>query len=248
LPFPKPLSRAAFLTPDFDPADFLANLTSRFQTLDDLQAELRQLSATIQTELVDLVNDHYEEFLGLGDSLSGGEEKVEEVRVGLMGVERELGVLKERVVGERKRMAEVMQLKRDVIREANVGRRLLDAERRLGELELGMGIVNVDKLREEERRASGTGGGRANKKSAANVVGEEDDRPPRPLARRVEQWLCIKHLLGNCDPHHPFLVAEQPRLKRVNDTILRDIDTEMRSRSNAKERQRLQGLRREMEA
>ncbi|RMZ79691.1 hypothetical protein DV738_g3231, partial [Chaetothyriales sp. CBS 135597] len=184
LPFPKPLPRSAFSNPDFDAADFLANLTSRFQTLDDLQAELRQLSTTIQTELVDLVNDHYEEFLGLGGSLSGGDEQVEELQVGLMGVERELALLKERVVGERDRLAEAIQVKRDLVREANVGRRLLAVDRLLGELELGV---------------------------------EEGYKPPPQLARLVEQWLGIKHLLGTFDSQHPFLAAEQPRLKRVKD-------------------------------
>ncbi|RMZ83950.1 hypothetical protein DV737_g1375, partial [Chaetothyriales sp. CBS 132003] len=263
-------------------SDFLANLTSRFQTLEDLQAELRQLSATIQTELVDLVNDHYEEFLGLGESLSGGEEQVEEVRLGLMGVERELDVLKERVVRERERVAEAMELKRDVVREANVGSRLLDAERRLAELEFGMGIVSVaEKQGEEEGRA---GGASANEESTTkwgeewtredadvrdldlddedededddfdeqdgkddSAAAEKDNRPPRPLTRRVEQWLCIKHLLSTCDLHHPFLVAEQPRLKRVKDTLLRDIDAATRARSDAKGKQRLLELRREME-
>ncbi|RMD40919.1 hypothetical protein DV735_g4197, partial [Chaetothyriales sp. CBS 134920] len=270
LPFPKPLPRSAFLNPDFDAADFLANLTSRFQTLDDLQTELRQLSTTIQTELVDLVNDHYEEFLSLGGSLSGGDEQVEELRLGLMGVERELAALKERVVGERDRLAAAMEAKREVVREANVGRRLLAVDRLLAELELGLGIV-----RGAEEKKGGGGEGAREKKAKKGAEAEEDDveegrtglrpngesvakwgdewtreedvNPPLRLTRLVEHWLGIKHLLATFDPHHPFLAAEQTRLRRVNDTVLREIDAAIRAQTEVKAKQRLLQLRREIE-
>jgi hypothetical protein len=46
---------------------------------------LRSRSQLLNKELLDLVNSNYQDFLNLGNSLHGGEEKVEEVRIGLLG-------------------------------------------------------------------------------------------------------------------------------------------------------------------
>ena len=87
-------------------------LTNRHQTLEDLRSELRDLSSSLNKELLDLVNENYTDFLSLGSTLKGGEEKVEEVRVGLLGFQRDVNGIKAAVtnrkeevrglVGERK--------------------------------------------------------------------------------------------------------------------------------------------------
>jgi len=68
LPFPKPLSRSPFLAPDFDPATFLSSLSNRHQSLADLRIELRDLSEALNKELLDLVNENYQDFLSLGSA------------------------------------------------------------------------------------------------------------------------------------------------------------------------------------
>ena len=256
LPFPKPLARSAFHTVEFDPATFLASLTARFQTLEDLQSELRQLSTSIQTELVDLVNDNYEEFLSLGGSLSGGEERIEEVRVGLMGVEREMAGLRVKVEEERGKVVEAMEAKRKVVREGWMGRGLLDLDRRVGVLEGALGMPQERRELEQKKRSVPDGDEWGQEwKGDVDVLVEsegedeevEDGQVSRRLKRRVEQWLCIKYSVGKYDEKHPFTVAEQPRLKKVKETLLLDIDAGIRARADVKGKQRLLEIRREVE-
>ena len=254
LPFPRPLARQNFLTPDFDPATFLASLTNRFQTLEDLQTELRTLSITIQTELVDLVNDNYEEFLNLGEGLRGGEERIEEVRVGLMGVERELEGLREKVDVVREEVRRGMETRRGLGREIERGRGLLDLERRVEELE---GSLGLGERKEKEVRVMEMDGEEDWGNEFEEVEGgfDEDDgeeeikdgQVPRRLERRIEQWLCIKHLVGKYDAQHPFLVAEQTRLRKLKETMLLDIDAGIRAHGDIRGKQKLLELRREVD-
>lgn len=93
LPFPAPLSRDAFAThidAPFSPTAFLATLRHRHQTLEDLRAELRTRSEDLEKELVELVNRDYVDFVGLGSSLSGGDGKAEDLKMGLWGFRRDM--------------------------------------------------------------------------------------------------------------------------------------------------------------
>ncbi|KAK5080027.1 hypothetical protein LTR70_009037 [Exophiala xenobiotica] len=143
LPFPKPLDRTAFLSPTFTAASFLSTLQNRFQTLEDLQSELQDLLRSLNRDLLDLVNDNYADFVDVGARLRGGEERIEEVRVGLLGFRGDVGSVAERV-GER---AEVVRglvgEMRGLRRSVGVGRRLLEVEERLGGLERRVGVKST---------------------------------------------------------------------------------------------------------
>lgn len=86
LPFPAPLSRAAFSNLDvqFSAPEFLASLRNRHQTLEDLRTELRTRSRELEKELVELVNRDYADFVGLGGALEGGDGKVVDLKMGLL--------------------------------------------------------------------------------------------------------------------------------------------------------------------
>jgi hypothetical protein len=93
LPFPAPLAHDAFsLTQghEFSPHAFLSSLRNRHQTLEDLRSELRNRSKDLESELVELVNRDYADFVGLGSSVKGGEGRVEDLKVGLLGFRREV--------------------------------------------------------------------------------------------------------------------------------------------------------------
>jgi hypothetical protein len=92
LPFPAPLAHDAFSsrTTEFSPHAFLSSLRNRHQTLEDLRAELRTRSKDLESELVELVNRDYADFVGLGSSVKGGEGRVEDLKVGLLGFRREV--------------------------------------------------------------------------------------------------------------------------------------------------------------
>jgi hypothetical protein len=73
LPVGLPLSHQVFRDPDFDPDQFL--LSRRHTTLDDLRTELRSYLSGLKAELVGLINEDYEDFIGLGMGLRGTVER-----------------------------------------------------------------------------------------------------------------------------------------------------------------------------
>ena len=135
LPFPEPLSRASFLSPDFDPAQYLSSLQNRHQSLEDLRQELRDLDQLLSRELLDLVNENYQDFLSLGNALQGGEEKAEEVRVGLLAFQRDVTAIREKVEARRGEVEGLLGEKKRLRKDANVGQVLLDIADRIEELE-----------------------------------------------------------------------------------------------------------------
>ena len=259
LPFPKPLARSAFLTPDFSPSTFLSTLTSRFQTLEDLRSELSQLSQQIQTELVDLVNDNYSDFLSLGISLSGGEERIEEVRVGLLGFERDVQGLRERVESERKRVTALVQEKREVMKEISVGRQLLEIEERTAELEVDLSLreretthstaknVVEDEMEKPKEEWSEEWNDEGLVDSDDEYEGSGDSPVPPRLRKRTEQFLAIVVLAGRFNSQHPFLVAEQVRIRKIRETLLLDMDAAIRAEPDVRGKQEIMRLRSSIE-
>jgi hypothetical protein len=94
LPSLQPLSHTnAFLSASqFDPDAFL--LTRAHIPLEELRGELREYLGQLREELVQLINDDYEEFISLGTGLRGEEERL--IRLG-----KPLGQLGEEIEGVR---------------------------------------------------------------------------------------------------------------------------------------------------
>ncbi|KAL9069318.1 MAG: hypothetical protein Q9161_005598 [Pseudevernia consocians] len=225
LPYPKPLTRASFLTPNFDPTTFLSTLHNRHQTLEDLRAELRTRSQDLNKELLDLVNENYQEFLSLGSSLKGGDEKVEEVRLGLLGFRREVEGLQDKVDGRRKEVEELVEARKSISESVQVGRRLLETERKIGELEGRLLIAS-------------TGPGKAEVNEEDMVLSEseeESDEEPESngigiprLRRHMEQYMYIKGLIERTGPDYPFLVKQEERVLRLKQTVVLDLNSALK--------------------
>ena len=225
LPYPKPLTRASFLTPDFDPATYLSTLHNRHQTLEDLRAELRTRSQDINKELLDLVNENYQDFLSLGSSLKGGDEKVEEVRLGLLGFRREVESLRGKVDGRRKEVEELVEDRRRIREDIQVGRRLLEIERKIGDLEGRLLLVSTGpaeaEVNEEGRTLS------ESEEDSDEVPGDSGIVIPR-LRRHMEQYMYIKGLVAKTGAEHPFLVSQEERVLRLKQTVLLDLNSALK--------------------
>ncbi|KAK1760314.1 oligomeric golgi complex component, COG2-domain-containing protein [Echria macrotheca] len=233
LPFPAALSRQDFLAPDFDPATYLSALhtgpTARHQGLEDLRAELRDRSSAISAELLELVNANYTSFLGLGDELKGGEERVEDVRVGLLGFKRVVEEVQGRVL---ERRVEVGALNRELqgVRSAiETGRQMLELEDRVAGLEarLAIGSVghapkgesddydcyddhDIDDSDDEDEEEDGNG-----------FVGSS----PGKLASLARDYVLIDRLAGSLEKGLPFVKKIEERMIRCRNTILLDLGT-----------------------
>jgi conserved oligomeric Golgi complex subunit 2 len=217
LPFPKPLARSAFLAPDFDPTTFLANLSDRFQTLEDLRNELRELSQLLSKELLDLVNDNYQDFLSLGTTLRGGEDRVEEVRVGLLGFQRDLTGVRENVEDRRNRVAGLIDEKRVLMKDIQFGKGLLEISEQIEDLETRLMIGtstnrNVDGMEDQEMS-----------EESDDDADEGNGISISRLERQVEQYLILKLLIQRCEPQRPYISAQADRVSQVKSMLILDL-------------------------
>ncbi|KAK3658813.1 hypothetical protein LTR56_001684 [Elasticomyces elasticus] len=234
LPYPGELSRSDFLSPDFNPEAYLSSLgRNRHQTLEDLRSDLRSRSQLLNQELLELVNGNYEEFLSLGADLHGGEERVEGVKVGVMGFGREVGGVG-KVVREREvEMGVLLNEKKGIGGEVGVGRALLEVDARLGEMEESLGITDRDDDEEEE-------------------FGDDDDFEDgdgsglspglRRLQRHTREFILLTRMVERIGSSHPFLVAHQSRVEAIRKTLLLDLAAALRQAKTAKEADAMLGI------
>jgi hypothetical protein len=238
LPYPAELARNDFLAPDFDAQTYLSSLRNRHQTLEDLRSDLRQRSQLLNRELLNLVNGNYEEFLSLGGDLKGGEEKVEGVRVGLLGFQREVEGIRKAVQDRARETGELLREKKVLRKEVVLGRALLEVHERLEELEEKLGI----KIKEGEED------------DEEDEDEEEDDETPldtessscasaaKRLRKQSEQYLLIVAQCNKIGPSHPFLVSLQPRVDEVRKTLILDLSASLRQAKASNDRIALLGL------
>lgn len=231
LPFPEPLSRTSFLAPDFDPAVFLSSLRNRHQSLEDLRQELRSLEQLLNKELLDLVNENYQDFLSLGTALRGGEEKIEGVKVGLLAFQRDVESIRDKVEARRQEMEGLLNEKRHFRAQADVGKDLLDHADRVEELEHRLMIADKstpnkdassDDVSESESDLYGSGSDESDDEEL------EDGAVPvslRRLERHVQKYVFLTSIAKRVGENHPFLLAQQPRVSKIKSTVLLDLKT-----------------------
>ncbi|EAA58882.1 hypothetical protein AN8226.2 [Aspergillus nidulans FGSC A4] len=194
LPFPEPLSRSSFLAPDFDPATYLSSLTNRHQSLEDLRQELRNLDQLLSRELLDLVNENYQDFLSLGSALEGGEEKVEQVRVGLLAFQRDVQSIRDKVEARQREVAGLLNEKKRLRANANIGCALLEFADRIEELEKRL-MIGEQTPQEKPAELSDTDSDFLESEDEDETEDEDrgDNAPPLVSLKRLERHL-QKHL------------------------------------------------------
>jgi conserved oligomeric Golgi complex subunit 2 len=226
LPYPEALPRSDFLSKDFEAPTYLSTLADRHQTLEDLRTDLRERSQALSQELLDLVNTNYEQFLSLGSDLKGGDEKVEDVRVGLLGFKRGVEDVRTKV-RERKHEVETLLVeKKGIGKDIALGRKLLELEARLEDLEdrlmvssLGRGTNGVDEdaWSESEDDEDDDDG-----PTADGIIGGTSTRKLRQLVLDYRHVDCLLDSIGR---EHPFVIAQDSRITRVRNTILLDLNS-----------------------
>ncbi|THY89077.1 hypothetical protein D6C95_06905 [Aureobasidium pullulans] len=233
LPFPAALPRSDFLTPDFTPEAYLSTLSNRHQTLEDLRSDLRQRSQLLSKELLDLVNANYEEFLSLGVRLKGGEEKIEEVRVGVLGFSREVGNVRDAVAEKVQEVGTLLEEKKRIRKDVMVGRRLLEIEERLEDLEARLMVEPSNSLSANNTSANDQDSDSDEDEDYED--GDGDSATSATLARlrkHAQAYLLLTHLTQKLH-HHPFITAQQSRLLRIRNTLLLDLRTSLKQAQTA---------------
>ncbi|KAL8933214.1 MAG: hypothetical protein Q9211_005902 [Gyalolechia sp. 1 TL-2023] len=205
---------------NFDPATFLSSLRNRHQTLEDLRAELRTRSQDISKELLDLVNDNYQDFLSLGSSLQGGDEKVEEVRLGLLGFRREVEGLKDTVDQRKKEVEALIAQRKEIRKQMQLGRALLDVDYRLQQLERSLMVNSNEESYDPQVNPvdQDTSDG-----EDESDEGQEGNALTARLDRHVRQYLITRMIMDRVGPDHPSINNQETRMTKVKNTILLDL-------------------------
>lgn len=160
----------------------------------------------------------------LGASLRGGEERVEEVRVGVLGLEREVGEVRTALVKREGDVRGWLGERRAIRGDIEVARGLLAFEDVLMGLERKLGL---------RRRMSGREG--EDDESEDGTSEEEEDEEgetqslggvliPR-LTRRIEDFSRMVRLVDRVGEDHPFIQAQRPRVAKCREALLSDLGT-----------------------
>lgn len=240
------------MTPSFNAADFLASLTSRFQTLEDLQTELQDLLKSLSKELVDLVNDNYTDFLSLGDKLKGGEDRVEEIRVGLLGFQRDVTGVRNLIQQRSLDIKELLEAKKETRREIRNARNLLEIDERLKELEVQLKIIKPREQNPVEKRVEAD-----EQLSTFDQWPEEwlrnddemvsfdeqdinsDTEMPSHLLADLQKFQAIQILAEKCGIQSPFVLAQRDRVSQVRDGLRREFEIAIRNQPDVKIKQKI---------
>ena len=210
-------------------------MSSRHQTLEDLREELRSLSSTLNNELLDLVNANYSDFLSLGTQLRGGDERVEEVRFGLLGFQREIEGLRKSIEARKEEMKEAVAHKRDLSGQIALGRRLIEINDRIGDLEQALLIggtqVNGDHKEDEDfvddhDNFTSDDGDTSDEEQVSATTGATGSTTHvmRRLRRHIEKYQVLRKYILLYAPQHPFIEAQQPRLEKIRSTLRLDLE------------------------
>ena len=185
-----------------------------------------------------MVNENYQDFLSLGGCLKGGEEKVEEVRLGMLGFKRDVESLKSKVESRRGEVDGLVEERRKIRKEMQLGRSLLEVDQRLEELEDSLMVVSIGDAAnssvedlsisesEEDNEAEETG-------NAVSIS---------RLHRRVQQFTYIKRLMEKIGTKHPFILKQEERVLKIRQTLLLDLSNVFKNQSMTDEGDKVRAL------
>ncbi|KAL7917656.1 COG complex component, COG2 domain-containing protein [Trichoderma austrokoningii] len=225
LPFPAALPRTDFLATEFQPAAYLSALPHRHQTLEDLRSDLRERTATISAELLELVNSNYTAFLSLGSELRGGDEKVEDVKVSLLGFRRAVEEVKEKV-SERRRDADSLTSElRDIRSDIEQGRAMLEVSERLSSLEETLAL---DSLPQKKEATDWDDDSEDDEEFEAEAVEGLIGSPPSKLLASARDCNHITALISKLDDSNAFVAKLRARLTKCRNTLLLDLNNALK--------------------
>ena len=231
LPFPAALPRSDFLADEFDPAAYLSALPNRHQTIEDLRSDLRERSSVISSELLELVNSNYTAFLSLGSELKGGDEKVENVKVALLGFQRAVEDVKGKVAVRRQDTQALNGELRELRQEIEKGRAMLEVSERLAALEARLAIDSLPSAQSSTPWPTDDD----DENGEGNVVGD-GLLTGSPLKLRISTHACVEitSRMSRLDPNHAYTIKLQERLIKCRNTLLLDLGNALKEAKKAK--------------
>ncbi len=171
--------------------------------------------------MLDLVNENYEDFLSLGSSLRGGDEKIEEVRLGLLGFKRDVEGMRSMVDQRRNEVTALIDQRKAIRRQMQTGRALLDLDQRLCGLEQSLMMTTAHGPQTDH--AAPTPDDEFSDSGEDSDEGHAGSMSTSRLRRHTQQYLLAQHIMNRVGLNHPFIVRQEARMIKVKNTILLDV-------------------------
>lgn len=213
---------------------------------------------------MDLVNDNYTSFLSLGQKLSGGEERIEQVRVGLLGFQRDVTGLRDLVNARSQEVRDLLEQKRSLRKDLQLGRALLDVDERITELEERLNLSSGNNKLHESHFAN-------DEEEDIDTVGDfkewaddwsriedltstDDDADPdeasavpRRLRKNAQDLLIVQQISKTCGRQHPFVQAQSERIDAIGNALRRDMEAAVRAHNDIRVKQQIIQLKSKLE-
>ncbi|CAH7674663.1 oligomeric golgi complex component, COG2-domain-containing protein [Phakopsora pachyrhizi] len=149
---PKPLSHWVFRDPNFDCDEFL--YSRRLISLDDLRTELRDYLSGLKSELVGVINEDYEDFIGLGMGLrSTVEQTMGKLKVPLEELRKRVLLISQNLDQQRAEVEGLLSERRKVIDGKKLVRLMLDCGDAVTKVE---GMLSIQQLSTSDQAVSPT--------------------------------------------------------------------------------------------
>lgn len=154
--------------------------------------------------------------------------------MGVLGFRREVEGVRDAVREREVTVRGLLEERKGVTRDIAVGRKLLEIDARLGELEErlmladgGAGNVQEDEDEESEDEEDESEEEEvSNEARAANTV-------VRRLGRHAQSYLLVGRMVQGVGEEHPFVVTQQGRITRLRNTLLLDLRTALKQARSA---------------
>lgn len=163
--------------------------------------------------------------------------------MGLLGFCRDVEGLKDKVLERRREVEELLAEKIRVGKQVQLGRGLLDVERRVRELEARLMVKTADNEDEDQYSRFRPGHDIVAHTDASeddgDGSGDDEDEADfdlgpgvsntSQLKRHAERYMYIQKVVLRLGPQHPFLVKLQGRIDRLRQTVLLDLKNALKT-------------------
>jgi conserved oligomeric Golgi complex subunit 2 len=144
---------------------------------------------------------------------------VEEVRVGLLGIQRDLTSVRDSVERRQEDVSALIDGKRELMKHLHNGKSLLKISEQIEDLEASLMISPVT-----DGNLEGTKGQAQDFLDESDEDAEEGGMSIHRLERHVEQYLILRLLLQRHPPTQPYISSQSDRIARIRSTLSLDLE------------------------
>ena len=150
------------------------------------------------------------------------------MRLGLLGFKRDVEGLKGQIAGRKIEVEGLVEVRKRIRQEVQIGRTLLEVDQRLQELEESLMIVPNKPNANRDQDENEAEPSESDEDSDEVVSG---GMSISRLGRHTQQYVYIKRLMGRISPEHPFILKQEERLLRLKQTVLLDLSSSLKQLS-----------------